>query len=166
MLRELKGLRSASELGLLVLRFAAEMLGRAVLFVVKGDTAVGLGGFGVEEPGGPERRGIRGIAIPLDEPSILVEVVSRRAPVQGPLGPTRRNRELLDQLGGRTPEEAVALPLVAGEKVRLILYGDNLPEGRPLGGIRALEIFLAQAGRALEKAILERRLQEGVRGGP
>ena len=113
MLRELLGPRATSELGLLVLRFAAELLNRAVLFVVKGGSAVGLGGFGVEVPGGPERRGIRGIAIPLDEPSILAEVVSRRAPVQGPLGETRWNRELLDQLGGRTPAEAVALTVIA-----------------------------------------------------
>jgi hypothetical protein len=157
MLGELEGLREASELGLLVLRFAAELLGRAVLFVVKGDTAVGLGGFGVETPGGAERRGIRGIAIPLDEPSILAEVVSRRVPVRGPLGPGRRDRQLLEQLGGKVPGEAVALPLVAAEKVRLVLYGDNVPGGRPLAGITALEIFLTEAGRALEKAILERR---------
>ena len=165
MLRELQGLRAASELGLLVLRFAAELLGRAVLFIVKGDTAVGLGGFGVEVPGGPERRGIRGIAIPLGKASILAEVVARQATVQGPPGPARLNRELLDRLGGATPTEAVALPLISGGKVRLVLYGDNLPEGRPLAGIRALETFLAHAGRALERAILERRQQEGSQRG-
>ena len=113
----------------------------------------------VEVPGGPERRGIRGIAIPLDEPSILAEVVSRRAPVQGPPGTTRWDRELLAQLGGKRPVEAVALPLVSRGKVRVILYGDNLPEQRPLAGMRALEIFLAQAGESLEKALLERRQQ-------
>jgi CheY-like chemotaxis protein len=159
MLRELHGPRATSELGLLVLRFAAELLNRAVLFVVKGGQAVGLGGFGVEVPGGAERRGIRGIAIPLDEPSILAEVVSRRAPVQGPPGTTHWDRELLAQLGGKRPVEAVALPLVSRGKVRVILYGDNLPEQRPLAGMRALEIFLAQAGESLEKALLERRQQ-------
>jgi hypothetical protein len=157
MLQELQGPGAASEMGLLVLRFAAELLSRAVLFVVKGGKAVGLGGFGVEAVGGPGRRGIRGIAIPLDQPSLLAEVVARRATVQGPLEPTPWNRELLDQLGGKTPDDAVALPLVSGGRVRVILYGDNLPEKRPISGIRALETFLAEAGRTLEKALREKK---------
>ncbi|HEY6000509.1 MAG TPA: hypothetical protein VI078_14570, partial [bacterium] len=159
MLRELHGPRATSELGLLVLRFAAELLNRAVLFVIKGGAAVGLGGFGVEVPRGPDRRGIRGISIPLDEPSILAEVVRRRAAVRGAVGSERRDRELLDLLGGKTPAEAVALPLISGGKVRVVLYGDNLPEQRPVAGVRALEIFLEQAGDALEKALVERKLQ-------
>ncbi|HWR97985.1 MAG TPA: response regulator [Candidatus Methanoperedens sp.] len=163
MLRELQNPRATSELGLLVLRFAAELLNRAVLFVVKGGKAVGLGGFGVAAPGGPERQGIRAIAIPLDAPSILADVVARRGPVRGALAASRWNRELLDQLGGQTPAEAVALPLVSGGRVRVILYGDNLPEQRPLAGIRALEIFLAQAGLTLERVLLERKLQEAGR---
>jgi hypothetical protein len=40
-----------------------------------------------------------------------------------------------------------------------ILYGDNLPEKRPIGDTEALEIFLSQAGLAMEKALLERRLR-------
>ena len=161
MLEELRGPRATSELGLLILRFAAELLNRAVLFVVKGGKAVGLGGFGVEVAGGPQRRGIRGIAIPLDGPSLLGEVVRARRVVQGPVGDLPLNRALLDQLGGGTPVDAVALPLVSGGKVRVILYGDNLPESRAVAGVRALERFLGAAGLMLEKALLERKLQEG-----
>jgi hypothetical protein len=161
MLEELRGPRATSELGLLILRFAAELLNRAVLFVVKGGKAVGLGGFGVEVPGGPERRGIRGIAIPLDQPSLLEEVVRTRRVVQGPIAGLALNRALLDQLGGGTPVDAAALPLVSGGRVRVILYGDNLPESRAIAGMRALELFLGAAGLMLEKALLEKKLQEG-----
>jgi CheY-like chemotaxis protein len=160
MLGELQGPRATSEIGLLILRFAAELLNRAVLFVVKGGKAVGLGGFGVEAAGGPDRRGIRGIAIPLDEPSLLEEVVRQRAAVHGPLVDCAWNRVLLDQLGGKTPADAVALPLISGGRVRVVLYGDNLPESRPVAGTRALGLFLAQAGLTLEKALLEKKLQE------
>lgn len=160
MLVELQNPRATSEIGLLILRFAAELLNRAVLFVVKGGKAVGLGGFGVEVAGGPDRKGIRGFAIPLDEPSLLVSVVRQRAPVQGPIAPGAWNRALLDQLGGTTPEDAVALPLVSGGRVRVILYGDNLPEPRPVSGTRALELFLAQAGLTLEKVLLEKKIQD------
>jgi CheY-like chemotaxis protein len=160
MLEELQNPRATSEIGLLILRFAAELLNRAVLFVVKGGKAVGLGGFGVEAPGGPERRGIRAIAIPLDEPSVLEAVVRRRGPVQGRLEASAQNRALVEQLGGAAPLDAVALPLVSGGRVRVILYGDNLPEQRPVAGARALELFLAQAGLMLEKVLLEKKLHE------
>jgi len=160
MLEELKNPQATGEIGLLILRFAAELLNRAVLFVVKHGKAVGLGGFGVEVAGGPARRGIRGFTIPLDEPSLLESVVRLRASVQGPLAPCAWNRALLDQLGGETPVDAVALPLVSGGRVRVILYGDNLPESRPAAGIRALELFLAQAGLTLEKVLLEKKIQE------
>jgi len=160
MLEELQNPRATSEIGLLILRFAAELLNRAVLFVVKDGKAIGLGGFGVEVAGGPDRRGIRRFAIPLDEPSLLQSVVRLRASVQGPLAPCAWNQALLDQLGGKIPADAVALPLVSGGRVRVILYGDNLPEPLPATGIRALELFLFQAGLTLEKVLLEKKIHE------
>ena len=63
-------------------------------------------------------------------------------------------------MGGKIPADAVALPLVSGGRVRVILYGDNLPEPRPAAGTRALELFLAQAGLTLEKVLLEKKIQE------
>jgi hypothetical protein len=86
--------------------------------------------------------------------------VRLRAAVQGPLAPGVWNSALLDQLGGKIPADAVALPLLSGGRVRVILYGDNLPELRPATGIRALELFLSQAGLTLEKVLLEKKIQE------
>jgi len=40
------------------------------------------------------------------------------------------------------------------------LYGDNLPNQKPVKGMDTLEIFMNQAGMALEKALLEKRLAE------
>ncbi len=162
MMSELQNPRATSEIGLLILRFASEVLNRAVLFVVKGGKAVGLGGFGVETPPGG-KGGIRGIAIPLDEPSVLEEVVNRRAAYRGPVVDTAANVRLMKELGGKTPAEAVAIPLVAGGKVRVILYGDSLPDDQPLPATQTLEIFLTQAGLTLERVLLEKKLQE--RGG-
>jgi hypothetical protein len=39
-----------------------------------------------------------------------------------------------------------------------VLYGDNLPDEKPIGDTESLEIFLSQAGMAMEKALLERRI--------
>ena len=60
---------------------------------------------------------------------------------------------------------AAFLPLLAGRHVFGILYGDNARSGRPVGDVRALEIFLSQAGIALENAFLQRRIATLAGGG-
>jgi hypothetical protein len=157
MLEELRNPRAAGDLGLLILRFAAELMNRAVLFEVREGKAVGLGGFGVEAGGAAARRGIREIAITLGEPSLLATVVRRRLPVRGPVDDAPLSRALLKELGGGIPVDAVTLPLVSFGRVRLVVYGDNLPDRRPVGGTRSLEIFLERAGLLLERSLLEGR---------
>ena len=163
MMHELQNPRATSEIGLLILRFAAELLNRAVLFVIKGGNAVGLGGFGVDVSGTGRKGGVRGITVPLAEESIFEEVVSRRMAFRGAVPHTKWNLYLMEQLGGQTPPEAIAIPLVASGKVRVVLYGDNLPDSQPLPKMQALEIFLAQAGLTLERVLLEKKLQEGAK---
>jgi hypothetical protein len=63
-------------------------------------------------------------------------------------------------LGGELPKAVLTIPLIVDGKVALIVYGDNLPEGKPIRGTDVLEIFMNQAGMALEKALLEKRLAE------
>jgi len=58
------------------------------------------------------------------------------------------------------PDKALAIPLIVDSKVALVVYGDNLPDQRPIKGVETLEIFMNQAGMALEKALLERKLAE------
>jgi GAF domain-containing protein len=80
--------------------------------------------------------------------------------------PTNGNRwddYLCYQLGGRQPREVFLGPLLSEGRVVAILYGDNLPEEQPVGDTEALEIFLSQAGLAMEKALLERRLLSSAR---
>jgi hypothetical protein len=76
------------------------------------------------------------------------------------LAPANRKWDdhLFSQLGGRKPKEIFLGPLISEGRVVAILYGDNLPEQKPVGDTEALEIFLSQAGMAMEKALLERRL--------
>ncbi len=66
---------------------------------------------------------------------------------------------LEEQLGGDVPEEVFLGPVISEGKTVAVLYGDNLPEKRTVGDTAALEIFLSQAGLAMEKALLERRLR-------
>jgi hypothetical protein len=66
----------------------------------------------------------------------------------------------VNEVGGSRPDTVLAIPLVVDGKVALIVYGDNLPELKPIMGVETLEIFMNQAGMALEKALLERKLAE------
>jgi hypothetical protein len=45
------------------------------------------------------------------------------------------------------------------------MYGDNGSTGRPLGDLKGLELFVAQAGMALENKLLQRKLL-GVQDAP
>jgi CheY-like chemotaxis protein len=162
MMQELYNDTATSEIGLLILRFASEILNRAALFIVKQGCAVGLGGYGVEVSGKERKGGVRGITIPLAEPSIMEEIVRLKSVYRGPVVHTPWNVRLMEQLGGQTPAEAVGIPLMASGKVRVILYGDNLPDTGPLPGTQALEIFLSQAGLTLERVLLEKKLQDGA----
>jgi hypothetical protein len=144
-----------------LLRFASQLLGRAVVFSVDGETASGMGEFGVSLSGG--RSGadaVRQTSLSLREPSILRTAVERRRTYVGPLEPTRVNLALAERLGGAEVREAVAIPLLVAGEVRFLLYGDNAPSLRPLGPLDTLESSAARAARIIEKT-LRARAKEG-----
>ena len=157
------------EIPLLVLRLAAEYFERGVLFVVRDSQAHGTGAFGGEaddsDTDGLDRR-VRGVALPLLSGSLLETACRTRTPYVGPIEPTEMNAPLIEKLGTPLPQEAAILPVSAGRRVFALLYGDNGSSTRPLGDLRGLEIFVSQAGIALQNMSLQRRLSElSERGG-
>jgi hypothetical protein len=153
------------EVVLSLLRFASQILTRAVVFSVEGDVARGVGEFGVRESGRFEADVVRETVLSLREPSVVRLAVERRRPYVGPLEPTRPNLRLVERLGGSQPQEAVALPLIAAGEVRLVLYGDNGASGRPIGPLDALEAAVSRAARILERTIAARQRQR-LESGP
>lgn len=160
MLCELSNPIAGGQISLLVLRFAAEVMNRAAIFLAGADEVLGLGQFGMTTPDGKPDRQVRSIRIPLGAPSVFHDVVKKRSVLRGPLEENLWNGRLIDSLGGTWPLDAFVAPIVAGEKVVAVLYGDDLPEQKKVENTEALEIFLTQAGVAFEKAILERRIRE------
>jgi len=71
---------------------------------------------------------------------------------------SRWNDYLFEKIGG-TPAEFFLGPLISEGEVVAILYGDN-PDSRGVGDTDSLEIFLSQAGVAMEKALLTERLKK------
>ncbi|MBI3755928.1 MAG: hypothetical protein HY265_07195, partial [Deltaproteobacteria bacterium] len=158
MIFELQNPHSSSEITLMILRFASEIMNRAVLFIVKRDTIEGLGQFGlVLKQGDPNRR-IKGVKISPQDESIFKQAVFKKMTIKKSLEKNRVHEYLIKELGGGWPSETFLAPLLVSGRVAALLYGDNLPEEKPIGDTEALEIFLAQAGIAMERALLERRL--------
>ena len=135
-------------------------MNRAVVFFVKRDEIAGLGQFGIDDHEGLADSKVRNLRIPRNVDSVFSRVIESRLPVKLKAEDTEWNRYLLSLLGGVFPAEVFLGPVISEGKVVAILYGDNLPDLVPIGDTDALEIFLSQAGLAMEKALLVRRLKE------
>jgi hypothetical protein len=160
MFDELRFPTATAEVTLLILRYASEVVNRAVLFMVKKDEVRGLGQFGIELKGKSADQVVRNIRIPLNQPSLFLSVIESRRSYLGALESNPSHTYLVNEFGGAMPDAVIAIPLVVDGKVALVVYGDNLPERRPIRGLDTLEIFMNQAGMALEKALLEKRIAE------
>jgi hypothetical protein len=160
MLEELNNQHLGGGIMLLVLRYAAEFLNRAVVLMVKKESIRGLGQFGLKDGDDSADARVGTLSIPRDEPSLFAPVLESGFPWKGGADDSPWSGFFLDQLGEARPREVFVAPIVSEGKVVALLYGDNLPEEKPIGDTDSLEIFLGQAGIAMEKALLQRRLQD------
>lgn len=156
--QELRFPNSTSEITLLILRFASEIFQRGVLFMVGDNKISGLGQFGLGMDDADQK--IRQTVLSYNNSPFLADIIKEGRHYKGPVEKDKGMEAMLKELGEYWPSEAAIFPLVAEGKVVALLYADNLPEDREIGETEGLEIFISQAGLALEKAILHRRLQE------
>ncbi len=158
-------LRSPSfegEIGLVFLRYASKVVDRGLLLHVAPTGLTPTGQFGMtapdEEPEAVARR-LRSLRVPLDEPSVFLEVFESMNTACGPLRDAPWNDRLLEQLGGGSPREAVVIPIVVDGMIAGMFYGDNASTGRPIGSVQALELLAIEAGLAMERSLLRARLR-------
>ncbi len=148
---------------LLVLRFAAEFINRAVIFIVREEFIIGLGQFGITVPDGCADGRVRDLRIPVAGDHLFRQAIEAKFPLKIPSVSSEWNRYFFAKIGGGMPEEVFLGPIISEGRVVALLYGDNLPEAAPIGDTDSLEIFLSQAGLAMEKTLLQRRLKEKAR---
>jgi hypothetical protein len=156
--QELRFPDSASEITLLILRFASDIFQRGILFMVGDNEIVGLGQFGLDIEKADEK--VREIVVPYEDSNFLKKVVSEKRPYKGILEKDRITELLITDIGGAWPGEVAFFPLIAEGNVAALLYCDNLSTGEQFGETEGLEIFIDQAGLALEKSLLQRKLRE------
>jgi len=157
-LEELRRPNDASQIAMLVMKMAREFFERGVLFLVKNGEARGLGGFGPAPREESLHLLARDVLIPLSEPSVFLDVSVSRKPLVGPLPEGRWSQYLMGKIGRFRSATVALVPLLTHRETIALLFGDNPETGRPFGRLEALEVFINQAGIALENAFLQRKV--------
>ncbi len=156
--QELRFPESLSEISLLILRFASDIFQRGILFSVEGNFICGLGQFGLEIERADER--IREMILDISNSPFFLRILREAKPYRGILEKDPVVDYFIKETGGGYPSEVALFPIFAEGSTIALLYCDNQPTGDPIEETPGLEIFISQAGLALEKAILKKRLQE------
>jgi hypothetical protein len=157
-LRELRMRGEAGDIAGLVMKVAREFFERAVLFLVKDDEARGLAGFGAAPKADNLNLLARRIVIPLQEKSAFADVAASRKPFRGPATDDKGVQYLLGKVGRFKSGTVALLPLLTNRETIALLFGDNPESGAPLPRLEPLEVFINQAGIALENAFLQKKV--------
>lgn len=133
-----------------ILGFARRYFKRAVLFVVRGNELLSVGGF-AEDDTLPE-----GMDIDLNDPSVFVDVVRERTTWRGK--PVQRGVEdrLMEVLGGAYPASSFVAPVSLRGRVVNVLYGDNGPKRGVRGDMSDMVLFLSHAAQAYDRLVRDR----------
>jgi len=158
-LTELRGPGNANQIAMLVMKVAREFFERSILFLIKNGEARGLGGFG------PAPRGLslnllaREVVISLSDGSAFRDAVQSGRPFAGSWPEGKWTKHLLGKVGRFQSNTVALFPLVTHRESIAVLFGDNPDTGGEFRRLEALEMFIDQAGVALENAFLQRKIQ-------
>jgi len=156
---ELRKQSDPTQIAMMVMRVAREFFERGVLLLVKNEALRGLGGFGMVPKEHKVGLLVREIVIPLGEDSIFRDVVEGQKTFVGALPEGKWTKTLAARLGRFKAGGAVLVPLLTNRETIALLYGDNPETGVTPGRLDTLELFINQAGIALENAFLQRKVR-------
>ena len=152
MLAELEHPEFGGGIILLILRYASEIMDRAIVFDVRGNQLVGLGQFGLAGLSGAADDIVRKMRLQVEPGSLFAQVLKDKVAIRSTLQNSAAEQSLKELLN-RVPDEVFLGPLVSDGKVVALLYGDNFSVNRPIRAANAFEVFLSQAGLAMEQAL-------------
>ncbi len=152
MLAELEHPELGGGIILLILRYASEIMNRAIIFDVRGNELVGVGQFGLVGHDISADDIVRKMRLHVDSGSLFSQVMKKKGVVRSSLNKTAAEKTLKKFLIG-VPGEVFLGPLVSDGEVVALLYGDNYPASQPICAANAFEVFLSQAGLAMDQAL-------------
>ncbi|MEM1180298.1 MAG: hypothetical protein AAGM22_18285 [Acidobacteriota bacterium] len=151
----LQGADIRDEIGDVLLGLGGVHFSRRLLLIARRGRIVGWRGAGE----GMDEERFR--ALDLDEklPSIFAGLRDADSFWLGPLPPLPANRQLIEALGGPSPKDCLALPVVLRSKVVAHLYADNLDRGVAGAPLAEMKRLAAKAGLAFEVYILKNKIR-------
>lgn len=152
MLAELEHFEIGGGIILLILRYASEIMTRAIIFDVRGSQLVGVGQCGLADTSLSADDIVRKMHLHVDSGSLFAQVIQEKIAVRTSLKNTGAEESLKQALNG-VPAEVFLGPLVSDGKVVALLYGDSGSSGQTIQDVKAFEVFLSQAGLAMEQAL-------------
>jgi hypothetical protein len=132
---------------------------RVALFSVMSGRIMGWAGAGL----GLVEDDFRTLILPLDRPSVFLNLVKGADIHVGPFGGGEGNALLLDALGDPTPKEAVIVPIRLRGKVASFIWIDRGGESAAAVQIADIQETARIAGLALEILVLRQKLKAGSR---
>ena len=156
---EIRSPQFTGEITQKILGYANEIFSRGVLFVARQGGFGVMGQFGVHSVDGQAEARLRQLHIPEDQPSILATCAETKMTSIGPVEETEWNEKLLDAIGGPSTGQAVTVPLIVNDRVMLVFFGDQLHGDPGDRWLEELELLILQAGLAMEKDLLVKRIQ-------
>src|SRR6056297_1404588 len=153
MLAELQDPDLGGGIVLLILRYASELLRRAIIFDVRGSRLVGLGQFGLASNGQQADSSVRRLIIDIRPDSLFAEAIRKRSLVRsGALNCSAASQRLATVLG-QVPDDVLVAPLTSGGRVVALLYGDGFHQSEDALALDAFAVFLSQAGIVMEQLL-------------
>ena len=153
MLAELEHPEFSGGVVLLILRYASEIMNHAVIFDLRGSEVVGIGQFGLQgyqDLNADEL--VRSLKLSVEPGSVFAKVLKIKRPYSGKIGTTAAEEKLLHMLGSQAGDVFLA-PLLNGGRVVAMLYGELIGKEVAKAKVDAFNVFLAQAGLAIEQAL-------------
>jgi hypothetical protein len=151
----------SSTIALSLMTVIAESLERAVLFLVQGESLVVLGAFGYGGNREPLSRRTRGHRLSIrDENAVTRCLADARARVV-PFAEAALPGDFAELLGPPRTGQAAFFPVMGGQRVIAVIYGDNAASNRAIEEIDILELAMMQVGLAFENELLRRKAAAG-----
>jgi len=143
----------------MVLQAAEKFFERGALFLLKNERASGLSGFGLARSERDNVTLAQQLVISIETTGPFQAVVTRRKTQHLKAELDLLEPNLFSKIGRGNTNQAALVPMLNNAEVLLVLYGDNGVTGRALAPLTGLEVFMGQAGMALENVYLQGKLR-------
>ncbi|HEY6331053.1 MAG TPA: hypothetical protein VI756_17110 [Blastocatellia bacterium] len=137
---------------------ASSFAPRLILFVVKGESALGWAAGGTESP--LDKSAVRGIAIPLGSDTILRAALQAQQTFYGSATDQADNALVVGKLGSISPQRVLCVPLRVRGKSAAVLYADSSDRDVQSINVEAIELLVSTTGFVVELTSLRARVGE------